>query len=548
MTNNPTPLEQPREPAPISRRTFLSSAATALSTLGVNACRAQGNAQPAVARASASSTIGGIIDSLRRTIPRTMSRQDIPGLSIALVHDGVVVWTEGFGFTDQDRRVPVVPNTPFSVGSVSKSFTALAVLRAVEQELLSLDAPIQTYLPWLTVRSPAADPDAPLTLRHLLSHHSGLNTWAPVGNPYDAAYHTRSFDDVVRSSRDARLKFAPGERFEYSNQGIDLAGAAVQAVRDTAFTATMREHVLNPLGMMASTFDQATVTSGPDYARPHSGRRAVAIRNGIVHPMLAAGGMVATASDLARLIILHHNAGRIDGQSFISEPLFRAMCTPQYSAREQPTGYGLALYKAIEYGAVRYSHGGLGFGISAHYRWLPEQDFGVVVLTNQDSAHNAPALAGEAVAVLLGPRPRASSPRGSVRADSGDLRMLAGTYLLYDGILETFLADSASLYLLRGRDRLRMRAEGENIFTYSGLRFTFVTSHDGTVRGVRITDPAYDVATTENSVLYLARNDGPTDSPGPGRAEWTALIGRYHSTFIGAPTSAELSVKNGTSI
>jgi len=475
-----------------------------------------------------------------------MSRQDIPGLSIALVHGGALLWSDGFGFTDRDRRVPVRPDTQFFVGSISKSFTVLAVLRAVEQGLLLLDEPLQKYLPWFTVRSRlGASTASTITLRHLLSHHSGLGTWAPLGNPYDTEYHARSFDDVVRSSRDSWLKFAPGERFEYANQGIDLAGAAVQAVRGKPFATCAREDVLNPLGMTATTFDQASVTSRAGYAAPHSAQRRVSITNGIVHPMLAAGGMISTALDLACLIRFHRNAGRVGGQPFIRDALFREMCTPQYSAREQPTGYGFALYKAIEHGTVRYSHGGVGFGISAHYRWLPEHDFGVVVLTNQDSAHNAPAIAGEAVALLLGKDTRAPSPRVGPTPPRNSPRAFAGTYLLYDGILDTFVADTDTLYLLRGRERLPLRAEGDSVYSGFGRRFAFVTNTEGAVQGVRITDPGYDVATSENSVLYLARNDGPTDPRGPNRPEWAALTGRYEGTFIGAPTSAELSVRNG---
>jgi len=527
--------------------------------LGLGACRSVRASEQPLDIASVPDDIAGVVEALTRSIPRAMARQDIPGLSIALVQRGALVWAEGFGFTDRERRVPVRSDTQFSVGSISKSFTALGVLRAVEQGRLSLDEPLQTYLPWFSVRGRlGTSAAATIALRHLLSHHAGLGTWAPLGNPYDVEYHARAFDEVVRSTRDSWLKFAPGERFEYSNQGIDLAGATLEAVRGQPFVRCMQDDVLTPLGLTASTFDQATATARPSYASPYTRRRRVPIRNGIVHPMLAAGGMISTAPDLARFLAFHRNEGRVGGQPWVRQTLLRDIYTPQFSARGQPTGYGLAMYKAIEHDTIRFSHGGFGFGISAHYRWLPEHDFGVVVLTNQDAAHNAPAIAGEAVALMLGREARFRAPRGradgpaptgaaeaQLPASSGSLRAFAGSYLLYEGVLETFEADDDHLYHVRGRQRMTLRAEGAGAFFGDGRRYTFVSDAAGHVQGVRIVDPGYDVATAENSVIYLARNDAPADARGPNRPEWPGLTGRYVGTFVGAPTEAKLTLKNG---
>lgn len=542
----------------LSRREFLSTSGAMISAVGFGACLSGRTTDPPRAVASLPGDVADIVDALTRSIPRTMARQDIPGLSIAIVRGGTLVWTEGFGFTDRERRIAVRPDTRFSLGSISKSFTTLGVLRAIEQGQLALDEPLQTYLPWFSVRGPFGPSAATrITLRHLLSHHAGLSTWAPLGNPYDAQYHSRSFDDVVRSSRESWLKFMPGERFEYSNQGIDLAGAALQAVRGRPFAQCMQDDVLSPLGMTASTFDQPTATTRSGFAAPYLGRRRAAIRNGIVHPMLAAGAMISTAPDLARFLQFHRAKGVIAGQSWVRESLLQEVYTPQFSARNQATGYGLAMYKAIEHGSARFSHGGLGFGVSTHYRWLPDHDFGVVVLTNQSAAHNAPMIASEAVALMLRRNSDSRSPRGSI-ADTGassaaeapqptsgiSPRTCAGSYLLYDGVLERFEADDDHLYHVRGRQRTKLSAKGASTFAGAGRLYTFVSNAAG-VQGVRIVEPGYDVATVENSVLYLARNDGPADPRGPGRPEWASVTGRYAGTFIGEDTEAALALKNG---
>jgi len=109
-------------------------------------------------------------------------------------------------------------------------------------------------------------------------------------------------------------------------------------------------------------------------------------------PHVAAGGLFASANDLARFIIFHVQGGAANGKQVLPQSLLQEMYEPQFTAKNQMSGYGLGIYKAIQHDTVRLSHGGLGSGISAHYRFLPEHKIGVVLLTNQDAAHNAPRL------------------------------------------------------------------------------------------------------------------------------------------------------------
>jgi CubicO group peptidase (beta-lactamase class C family) len=119
--------------------------------------------------------------------------------------------------------------------SISKSFTALGVLKAAAENLIDLDSPLKKYLPWFSVNSRFGSVEVErITIRHLLAHHSGLGTWSPLGNPSDSAYHARTFEEVVKSTTGSWLKNPVGDRFEYSNQGINLAG--YYAVTGWAFT------------------------------------------------------------------------------------------------------------------------------------------------------------------------------------------------------------------------------------------------------------------------------------------------------------------------
>ena len=187
-----------------------------------------------------------------------MAEQDVPGLAVALVDGDRVLWTEGFGYRDRRGRHPVTADTMFSVQSMSKLFTATAVMQAVEAGRLDLDEPITTYLPDFTVHSAfETHPERKITLRMLLSHTAGFTHEAPVGNNNEL--EPGDFDAHVRSISDTWLRFPVGTGYAYSNLGIDLAGYILEQVEGKPFAEVMRDSLLAPLGMDHSTFDRAVI-------------------------------------------------------------------------------------------------------------------------------------------------------------------------------------------------------------------------------------------------------------------------------------------------
>jgi CubicO group peptidase (beta-lactamase class C family) len=535
----------------IGRRDFLRCTAAALTGVGLRRTSAAGpRRQKGVVDYTSA------VEAMRRLTPAFMGSKDIPGASVALVEGGRTLWAEGFGYTDRSRKVKVTADTPFFVGSITKSFTALGVLKAAGKSLLSLDDPLTKQLPWFKINSRFGGAEAgKITLRHLLSHHSGLGTWSPLGNPYDAQYHSRSFEEVVRSTRDSWLKFPPGARFEYCNQGLDLAGYALQTAAGKPFAEYMRAEVLAPLGMSGSTFAQRDVTERGAFAAPYQGGAAVPVEHGIVHPLLAAGGLVSTAADLARFVAFQMGGGKFEGREVIEAGLLSEMCAPQFTARGGASGYGLGVYRAVEHDTPRLSHGGFGYGISTHYRWLPEHGLGAVVLTNQGSAHNGPELASRAVELLLraklGALPRnrplkagdGPTTAPDIAPEAAALRRLEGTYLLYEGILARFKFEGGRLVHHDGREKLRLEARGPNEFAAGSRGYEFLLDAGGAPRGVRIRDPYYDPSSAENSVLYLPFNHGR--GRGPGKREWARYTGRYAGTFIGEAAEVEVSADDG---
>ena len=174
-----------------------------------------------------SDDIAGIIEQYRQEIPLRMQQENVPGLSIVVVDDQNILWAEGFGYTDWNRRTPISTDTLFSIQSMSKSFTATAVMFAAQDGLVDLDEPITTYLPDFHVNSIFEEhPEQKITLRMLLSHTAGFVHEAPIGGNNDLPGHT--FEEHIASISDTWLMFPVGARWAYSNLGIDLAGYILQ--------------------------------------------------------------------------------------------------------------------------------------------------------------------------------------------------------------------------------------------------------------------------------------------------------------------------------
>jgi CubicO group peptidase (beta-lactamase class C family) len=327
-----------------------------------------------------------VIAKYQQRIPQLMAEQNIPGLSVALVDGDQVAWTQGFGHVDGDGSAPVTTDTIFSVQSMSKLFTATAVMRAVQAGRLDLDKPITAYLPDFTVHSAFEEhPEQKITLRMLLSHTAGFTHEAPIGNNNDA--DPCDFDTHVRSISDTWLRFPVGTGYAYSNLGIDLAGYILEKTYGEPFAAVMRDLLLSQLGMSESTFDRAQIAATTNRAVGH---QWPARKVPLVVPMTAAGGLYTSATDLARFLRFQLSEGSIDGQTILSPELIgeqRTVPAPDEGAR---AGYALGVARTGWYvgdNADLFSHGGAGFGFIADLWWLPQLKLGIAVLTNSYDHH-----------------------------------------------------------------------------------------------------------------------------------------------------------------
>jgi len=314
------------------------------------------------------------------TISAIMAKRPMDGAAIAIVDDKKIIWEKTYGCIDGKGSPPVDANTMFSIQSMSKSFTALAVLMAVQDGLVDLDTPIKEYLPDFRVKSLYdKNPEELITLRLLLSHRAGFTFEAPFGSQYDDRY---DFTKHIQSISDTWLRYPVGYRLFYSNVGIDLAGFVIQSQSGMPFEQYVKEKVLDPIGMDSSSLDISVIEGRTNRAKGHSsGEEVLPLRI----PMIPAGGVYSTLHDMAKYLQFHINKGVVNGRRILRADLMEEMHTIQFAGPGQRSGYCLSLNREPISNTYSLYHSGAGYGFSSDMMMYPELQLGVIVLCNSMS-------------------------------------------------------------------------------------------------------------------------------------------------------------------
>ncbi|MBC8077003.1 MAG: beta-lactamase family protein, partial [Chloroflexales bacterium] len=169
-----------------------------------------------------------------------------PGLSLGVVYDQQLIWAQGVGTSDREQATPATPATIYRIASITKLFTATAIMQQRDAGRLRLDDPVAEHLPWFQVKPAAADAPA-ITIRHLLTHTAGLPRESPFPYWTDGAFPSR--EQLIAALPDQQAVFAPETRWKYSNLALTLAGEVVQATSGQPYADYMHAHILAPLGM-----------------------------------------------------------------------------------------------------------------------------------------------------------------------------------------------------------------------------------------------------------------------------------------------------------
>jgi CubicO group peptidase (beta-lactamase class C family) len=331
-------------------------------------------------------------------IEREMKKHKVTGLSIALVDDQHVVWTQGFGYADAATGIPATPDTVYRVGSISKLFTASAAMQLAEQGKLDIDKPLRDYLPEFSTRTRAAH-SRPITPRNIMTHHSGLPSDWLKGM---WSKHPQPFTQVVDEIRGQYVATRPGTVFAYSNLGMTLLGHAVQKVSGGDFAAYMQRALLQPLGMSHSAF--ALQAQGPLASKAYrNGKEAddSPLRD------VPAGGLNSSVLDMSRFLEMVFAGGRSGEQQILKPQTLAEMLRPQNANIPLDfdfrigLGWMLSGVDIVNAGPVA-QHGGATLMYHSYLAALPEHKLGVVVLANSASAGAVVSkVAGEVLKLAL---------------------------------------------------------------------------------------------------------------------------------------------------
>lgn len=310
-----------------------------------------------------------------------MQQFAVPGVAVGILH-GEQEHVAGFGVTSIENPLPITAATLFQIGSITKTFTATAIMRLVDMGKLDLNVPVRTYLPNLRLADESVAER--VTLRHLLTHTGG---WEG-----EFAGH---FGDEADALATAVATFAElpqmtplGEVFSYSRAGFCLAGRVIEVVAGKSYEAAMKELVFDPLGLNHSYFF-ATDVIMQRFAVGHAvedNHAVVAVPWAVGREVHPAGGIVCNILDLLRYAQFHMGVGCApDGTRLLSEKSLRMMHAPQHRTSRNEA-VGLSWFIETVDGVKLIQHGGGTHGQTAFFASAPDQRWAMAVLTNSDDA------------------------------------------------------------------------------------------------------------------------------------------------------------------
>jgi CubicO group peptidase (beta-lactamase class C family) len=313
-----------------------------------------------------------------------MDAQRIPGLALGIVEGDRIVHLRGFGKADPSGRA-VSAHTPFIIGSLSKSVTALAIMQLVEAKKVELDAPVQRYIPWFRVADEEAS--AQITVRHLLTQTSGLST--KTGRSFQGSADTRdnALERAVRELRTVQLAKPVGATHQYSTINYSVLGLIVQTVSGQFYERYVQEHVFAPLKMRHS-FTSETEAERQGLATGHHYwfGRPTAADLPYNRGLLPAGYLISSAEDMTHYLVAQLNDGQYGGSAVLSPSGMAELQRPAVPTAESDTSYGMGWFIGPVNGIPAVFHQGETFSYHANIVLMPGSHQGVVVLMNAENS------------------------------------------------------------------------------------------------------------------------------------------------------------------
>jgi CubicO group peptidase (beta-lactamase class C family) len=366
---------------------------------------------------------------LQKAMKDVLDKAHLPGAGVALVSNGELLWCGGFGKADVASGRDVTCDTEFRVGSISKSFVALALLKLQEEGKINLEARLQDVAPEVPVKNPWESTN-PVRIVNLLEHTAGFDDMqaSEVYN-FNDRYDFPLLEVFKRFREPQDVRWPAGTRMSYSNPGFGIAGYLIEKVAGKPYDQYVRQTILRPLGMANADFP-FTDANKALLAIPYDGDPPHALSGYPYIYLRPAGDLKASPGELAKLVQFFLRRGKTgDAQIVKPESIIRMESVESTLAAKNGLrlGYGLANYTEVEGGVVTHGHDGGIDGFISTYRYMPEQNWGYVVLLNSTQSFQALVdLNRLAIDFLSKDFPK--SQQAAVSIPPGDLEKFAGYY------------------------------------------------------------------------------------------------------------------------
>ncbi|QRN54834.1 serine hydrolase [Dyella caseinilytica] len=415
-----------------------------------------------------------------RTLQQWMQDLHVPGVSIAVIHNGTIAWAKGYGVARIGGE-PVTADTMFQAGSISKAVSAMGTLHLVQQGKLSLDEDInQKLVSWKLPASPIA-PGAVVTLRELLTHTSGLSVHGFPG--YAAGEPVPTLVQVLNGEKPAntkavRLESKPDSQWKYSGGGITVMQLLLQDVTQQPFASFMQDTVLSPLGMSHSTFEQPLPADRRSVAATPYDEAGQAVPGGAhTYPEQAAAGLWTTPSDLARFVLEIQQSLQGNANHALDQAMTREMLTPGKGS------WGLGIEIGGSRTAPFFDHDGDDAGFEAVMIGYEKGGDGVAIMTNGQNGGVLNMQILRSIAVAYGWPDFQPIVHTAVTLDRRVLSRYAGTYQIGPSEKMVITLEGDQLMSRVGHQtKLALFAQSPtHFFTLMGGEFDFPVQADGIV-------------------------------------------------------------------
>jgi CubicO group peptidase (beta-lactamase class C family) len=327
---------------------------------------------------------------LQQAIKEVLEKEHVPGAGVALVEGGQLLWCGGIGKADMAANRDVTCDTEFRVGSISKTFVALSLLKLQEEGKINLYARLQDVAPEIPFQN-RWESTHPVRIVNLLEHTAGFDDMelSEVYNLHDR-YEFPLFDIFKRYKKPQIVRWPPGTRMSYSNPGNAVAGYVIEKIAEMPFDQYIRETFLRPMGMAKADYP-FTDANKPLLAVGYEGNPPKAGGYPFIY-LRPAGDLKASPGELAKLVQFLLRRGKTEDAQLVKPESILRMESPETTLAAKNglrLGYGLCNYASVEGGIVTHGHDGGIDGFISSYRYMPEQNWGYVVLLNSTSSGKA---------------------------------------------------------------------------------------------------------------------------------------------------------------